>query len=83
MVARLPAQPVGVPVSVHEVAGYCYQAVVGEKEEADWSVTLRERGQKKPLGTLVLKDLVAKLEATLLRVATILTCVGDSLTILG
>jgi threonyl-tRNA synthetase len=46
-----------------QVAGYCYQAVVGEQEEADWSVTLRERGQKKPLGTLVLPDLVTKLKA--------------------
>ena len=62
-----------------EVAGYCYQAVVGEQEEADWSVTLRERGQKKPLGTLVLPDLVTKLKVPLcsLQVQTSMKATGS------
>jgi threonyl-tRNA synthetase len=44
-----------------QLAGWCYQAVVGAREEEDWSVNLRERGNKKPIGSFAMEAFIAKL----------------------
>lgn len=46
-----------------QVAQWNYAAVVGEKEEASFSVNLRSRGEKNAIGDFTLSELVAKLKA--------------------
>jgi threonyl-tRNA synthetase len=45
-----------------QLAGWSYQAVVGAREEEDWTVNLRERGSKQPLGTFAMDAFIAKLK---------------------
>ena len=46
-----------------QLAGWCYQAVVGAKEEAEWSANLRSRDSSKPLGSFAVDALIEKLRA--------------------
>jgi hypothetical protein len=43
-----------------QLEGWCYQAIVGEKEEASWSINLRTRESAKPLGSFVLDAALEK-----------------------
>ena len=45
-----------------QIAGWCYQAVVGAKEEAEWGANLRSRDSPKPLGTFAVDALIEKLK---------------------
>merc|ERR1712118_614878 len=44
-----------------QLAGWCYQAVVGAKEEAGWSANLRSRDSPQPLGSFPVPALIEKL----------------------
>lgn len=46
-----------------QIAQWNYVAVVGEKEQADLSVNLRQRDVEKPLGTLSLQELIDKFDS--------------------